>query len=91
LARTVQLTINGRIISFVSTYVHSMQPAVGLPLLVVFMVLASTSFGAQLQQRPSAEDGLPELVPLPLLLGNSKYRNPQVRVLSCQCAAAAAV
>lgn len=30
--------------------------------------------------RTSVVSGLPKVIPLPLLLGNTKYRNPQVRV-----------
>jgi hypothetical protein len=45
----------------------------------MLLSLACVAAGKQQQQRAAVVDGLPEVIPLKLLLGNSKYRNPQVR------------
>lgn len=58
------------------------RPRAGLLLLLVALTCAPGGLGRQLAApAPSSNrvtDGLPELIPLKLLLGNSKQRNPQL-------------
>lgn len=42
------------------------------------LLLCLAAVGAQQSGKPSVVQGLPDTIPLRLLLGNSKYRNPQV-------------
>jgi hypothetical protein len=53
----------------------------GLPVLglATLLLWATTAADAQQQGRPAVVDGLPDMIPIQLLLGNAKYRNPQVR------------
>lgn len=48
--------------------------------LVPLLLFCSAAAGALQQQNPAVVNGLPETIPLRLLLGNAKYRNPQVRL-----------
>lgn len=53
--------------------------------LLGMLLLCSAATGALQQERPAVVQGLPDTIPLRLLLGNSKYRNPQVRECCLAC------
>jgi hypothetical protein len=50
-------------------------PVLGLAILLLW---ATTAADAQQQGKPAVVDGLSDMIPIQLLLGNAKYRNPQV-------------